>query len=394
MTGNFHEIHAIVDRLLLEQGEYSPLELLLAEARLSYTDYEGWRCGLISTLDEVLAGSPERIRSMLEVAARYASSLGLQSDRREYIAWKDRTVLRLSADAAFEGLCCRHYRRAGNEMQLDLFMDNSANVLVNGIIDALCSRRGADAQALLEQLQPLNHPRFAVLEALCKAAQKLNDPVRDYLAESEYLEAYVAPLATAELGIAARDFLSPLWHRLADALRGAAFSAESPLLHASYPLAAAYDWAGVKASILQVPEWQEFSVLQSRLAEAEYYLGEREQALLLWCRMCWDFPLSAEQSLLKAPDKNLRAAWERYRTLEIEPELDIRYFPAWLLLERKPTKNIKPGNLPDDRPGRAYGALQELLAEGRGLTENTMALRLKLKQAHAGLFGIYMHSMR
>lgn len=39
------ETQQAVDNLLREQGAYSPLELLLAEGRLIYGDYEAWRKG-------------------------------------------------------------------------------------------------------------------------------------------------------------------------------------------------------------------------------------------------------------------------------------------------------------------------------------------------------------
>ncbi len=40
-------IQQAVDRLLLEQGVYTPLELLLAEGRLLFADYEAWRAGRV-----------------------------------------------------------------------------------------------------------------------------------------------------------------------------------------------------------------------------------------------------------------------------------------------------------------------------------------------------------
>ena len=73
MTEKFNEIHGVVDRLLQETGEYSPVELLLSEGRLSYADYEAWRCGTAATLAELLAGNPVRIIALLTEAGRYVS---------------------------------------------------------------------------------------------------------------------------------------------------------------------------------------------------------------------------------------------------------------------------------------------------------------------------------
>lgn len=401
MTAGYQEIHGAVDRLLLEQGVYSPVELLLAEGRLSFADYEAWRCGRIATLEEVLSGNTTRIRSLLQQAGQYAEKLGLRAERREFLAWGNLSgqALRLSGDAALEELCRVHYQRGGNEAQLDLFMDNSGNVLANGIAAALAARRMEEAARLVDKLLETDpsHPRLGGLDALCHAAQKLSAPVADYLAESRELEDRLAPLAAAELGGAARDFLAPFWRRLADALHGQTFAASQPALHASYPLARALDWGGVKRAVLADPAWESHPLLRLRLAEAAFHLGERPTALANWCRLCWDFPAEAQQALASAtlPDKELRPDWKRYCDLDMEPEPDTPFFPAWLLLERTETRNaLAAEEAPQTHaPGRAYAALHDLLAGGGALSERTMALRQKLKLAHPGLFAIYMRTV-
>lgn len=401
MTEEFQEIHGAVDRLLLEQGVYAPVELLLAEGRLTFSDYEAWRCGQIATLEEALAGNPARIRTLLQQAGQYAGKLGLRAERREFLSWGSLSGrgLRVSCDAALEDLCRVHYQRGANETQLDLFMDNSGNVLANGIVAALTSRRAQDAARLVGKLLETDpsHPRLGGLDALCHAAQKLSAPVTDYLAESHYLEGYLAPLAAGELGAGARDFLVPFWRRLAAALRGQTFVAAMPLLHASYPLARALDWAGVKQAVLADAAWQTYPLLRLRLAEAAFHLGERSTALATWCRLCWDFPTEAEQALASGalPDKELQPDWERYCDLEVEPELDAPFFPAWLLLKRTEIRNALAA---EEAPqihaaGRAYVALHDLLASGSALSERTMGLRQKLQQAHPGLFAIYMRTI-
>lgn len=401
MVADFREIRCAVDRLLLEQGVYSPVELLLAEGRLSFPDYEAWRCGQIATLEEALAGNPVRIRSLLKQAGEYAAMLGLRSELNEFLSWGSASgrALRLSGDAAFEALCCVHYRRGGNEIQLDLFMDNSGNVLANGVVVALASRRAEEAVRLVDRLLETDpsHPRLGRLEALCSATQRLSAPVADYFAESEYLEGCLEPLAAGELGVGARDFLAPFWRRMADALRGSPFVADMPLQHASYPLGRAHDWAGVKEAVLEDAAWQAHPVLRLRLADAAFRLGDRPAALAAWCRMCWDFPAEAGQALASGalPDKDLQPDWERYRDLDMEPEPDTPFFPAWLLLERIETRSALAAEevLQAHAAGRAYAAMHDLLAGGGALSERTMELRQKLKQAHPGLFAIYMRTV-
>lgn len=397
MVEDLQKIRNALDRLLLEQGVYSPVELLLAEGRLSFPDYEAWRCGQIATLEEVLAGNPAHIRALLKQAGQYAEILGLRAERRDFLSWGNNAgrMLQVSADAEFEDLCRVHYRRGGNEIQLDLFMDNSSNVLANGIAAALSARRAEEAARLVEQLLETapSHPRLTGLNALCNAAQSLSAPPADYGAELECLEDRLAPLAARELGAGARDFLAPFWRRLADTLRGLPYAASTPTRHASYPLGRAFDWNGVKEAVLEDGAWQSYPVMRLRLAEAAFHLGDRRTALADWCRLCWDFPDEAEQAFAGGalPDKELRPDWERYGELDMEPELDITYFPAWLLLERTETRNaLAAEEAPQTAAGLAYAALHDLLGDGNALTERTMEFRRKLKHAHPGLFTIYM----
>ncbi len=77
------QIQHRVDQLLLEQGEYLPLEFLLAEGRLLYSDYENWRGGELEVLDEKLFGDATQIQKDLSQAAGYAQALGLESTHLE-----------------------------------------------------------------------------------------------------------------------------------------------------------------------------------------------------------------------------------------------------------------------------------------------------------------------
>lgn len=92
------QIQHRVDQLLLEQGEYIPLEFLLAEGRLYYSDYEQWRSGKLKLLEEGLAGDTEQIRKDLTRAVVYARALGLQSTPLDYRPWGESTPLRFSSD--------------------------------------------------------------------------------------------------------------------------------------------------------------------------------------------------------------------------------------------------------------------------------------------------------
>lgn len=64
-----------LDRLLLEQGCYTPLELLLAEGRLLYSDYETWRQGNAAT------------SKVACLAIRYRSAPYANRERRMHGSW-------------------------------------------------------------------------------------------------------------------------------------------------------------------------------------------------------------------------------------------------------------------------------------------------------------------
>ena len=58
------QVQASVQQLVMEHGEYAPLELLLATNRLGYEDYRAWREDRLQTLDAVLAdGKRDRLWS-------------------------------------------------------------------------------------------------------------------------------------------------------------------------------------------------------------------------------------------------------------------------------------------------------------------------------------------
>src|SRR6478752_4534244 len=81
------ELQAQVDAQLMEQGAFSPLEMLFNSGRLIYGDYEAWRRREIDSLDDVLMGDPRKIADELERAAAYARRIGLVEQLQELTAW-------------------------------------------------------------------------------------------------------------------------------------------------------------------------------------------------------------------------------------------------------------------------------------------------------------------
>jgi len=146
------EIEARVDELLLEQGKYVPMELLLQEARLDYADYEAWRNGDIDCLDEVLFGGPQQVRALLRTAADYLKQRGWQPLDLNYTPWgaggagHASIALRFSKTAELNALFHTSYRRPEDLPQMDLFTDSPANTLCNGIIQSVLDKDIATAR--------------------------------------------------------------------------------------------------------------------------------------------------------------------------------------------------------------------------------------------------------
>ena len=83
------QVQAAVQQLVMEYGEYAPLELLLATNRLGYEDYRAWRDGRLQTLDAVLANAKREIRAWLEGAQSWADVLGLAAEPEVHHGWEN-----------------------------------------------------------------------------------------------------------------------------------------------------------------------------------------------------------------------------------------------------------------------------------------------------------------
>jgi len=228
-------VRQAIDQLLLEQGVYKPLELLLAESRLLYADYEAWRMGKGGFLDECLFGDPGQSRAFFEQGAAYAEELGLEAESFSYPRWGDGEGKKLSfsTDSVFDRLFHTPYRKPADAPQLDLFMDATGVTLVNGVTATLKERNYAEARRLLERLFDADpgNSQIGDLELLVSATESLHLTVEDASAELGYLEQELAPLAGDKLGSGSRDFLAPFWQRLLKALQVYLFERGQPRLH-------------------------------------------------------------------------------------------------------------------------------------------------------------------
>lgn len=381
-----------VDSQLMEQGAFTPLELLLTSGRLVYTDYERWRMGELEFLDEALLGSPKRIRTQVDNAITYAKKIGLVEERQEFSAWNtegESASLKLSANDTLHQLLSLRFISQQNVPQLDMFFDNPVVVLVNGIAEALIRRSLTDAERFLDQLyqQAPNHSDLAAFDQLVEALRKSVQPVTDPLTELSTLQQLV-PNAKRLLSAQCRDFLVPLWRRLAEALDGVGYSGKTPDLHNSYVLAQAQDWEGVSHSILNEAGWWERETLCLRLAECGYLRQERRETLMAWCYLCWINPEEAMAVLDSGEwiDLSTVNLWHQFLELEDELELEeplsTEEFPAWLLLTEPGLSRILSEELPksDTRSEQLFSVVHQLVsARLSGNNERELELRKELQ---------------
>ncbi len=394
-------IHDCIDQLLLEQGSYSPLGLLLAEGRLDYSDYEAWRSGNILHLEEVLFGDPEQIDQMLTQAEAYVSALKLEPESLNYSPWgsDSNRRLRFSRDPAREQLFHTQYRKAKDQPQLDLFMDATASSLANRTAQALINRDNPEAQRLLQRLFDADpgHPRLGTLERLTAAEQHLHSPITHPAEALAYIQDELTPLAEDELGSASHNLLVPHWRHLTAALQGTAFDPEQPGLHASHTAGRGFDWQQVITAIQAEPDWQRHLDLLWRYAQANEQLHDKSATLQGYFQLCWRFPDAASAIGTQATPP-MQLAWNNF--LALEPELPHELFPAWYLMcqpglvHQLPQPDIEQQTTGIQAYRVIYGLHQKTRPGTAAPSADSIPLRGKLKQLSPDLFTHYMQTQR
>ena len=390
------EIHAAVQQLVMEHGEYSPLELLLATNRLGYEGYRAWREGHLANLDPVLVDGPRETRTWLEAARSWAETLGLGGERVLHHGWEKNVgaILTASADPQLEAALSIRFRRIDGHDQLDLFVDSAQTAAVNALLDALASRDAGTADRALERLVAIDRDhgqRFhavALIEALEAAAPEGPEQGLERLRR---MEREWVPAAEALLGNRRRDFLAPLWRDIGRALEPVRFDPRHPDHHASRAWLEGLDWERLRRSVLAVPEWEREPVLLARLAEAEWRLRDRTKAVESWFALCRLAPEEFERSIEAPgfPDWALRSAWREALDRDLEPEMTPAWFPAWMLIEEPGLASVLGPRRADDDPSRAFDVVMELLAHP-GLDERGIELRRALQSIHPGFLERYL----
>ena len=385
------QVQAAVQQLVMEYGEYAPLELLLATNRLAYEDYRAWREGRLETLDAVLADGTAQTRMWLEGARSWADALGLACEPAVHHGWENNagTVLAASADSALNALLNTRFRHSREHAQLDLFLDSAQTAAVNALLDALAARDAGNARRALERLVRIDRDhgqRFHAARLISALQAPAPEGPQRGVEQLERMEREWVPAASALLGARRRDFLAPLWRDIARALDPVPFDPGNPERHASRAYREGLDWERARRSVLAVPGHEEAPVLLARLAEAHWRMRDRAKAIETWFALC-RFAPEEFASLVEAPDFPdwaLRSAWRVALESDSAPKMTPAWFPAWMLLEEPGLAGVLAPRDTGDDPSRAFDAVMALLAhpdpDGRGIE-----LRRALQAIHPGL---------
>ncbi len=279
--------------------------------------------------------------------------------------------------------------------QLDLFHDNPKTVARNELREALSARDSRRSRIALERLSVLDplhglatdvRTLIAVMEAPTPEGQEQGFE-RIHSLEQKWL-----PAAEALLGAdGSRDFLAPVWRCIGQAIESAPFDPPFPKRHASWAYRQGRDWTNVQCSVLTVQGYETIPVLLARLAEAEWQLGNRTQAIDHWITLCWRSAPAFEQLVGEPdfPDEGVAAAWHRARDADLEPELSSAWFPAWMLLEDPVLARQCAAREGQDRPSRAFQVVRKLLTTGPEDPSN-LSLRRALRALHPGLLASFL----
>ena len=383
----------VVDEIVTDLGYYNPVELLLREGRLRYSDYESWRYGQLDSIADHLMGSSKRINTLLSSARDYLLALDFGAENCEFYGWQGAKSSQLlvfcAAGSEVEpALLNTQYRRRQEVPQLDLFFDNQGVQLANELILALAGRNAELAENKLGELERVdpNNPLCGQSVKLLNALQQLEQTARlvDPLQHLHELQNHLVPLTKDLLKGKARDFLAPFWRRLALSLDTDSYTGQHPDAHPAYCYTQILAWTDVIHSIRKTAHWRQHPGLYGLLSQAFYQTQRRIESIQLLCDFCWRFPAQKPAFIM---DAHSSRQWSVFLDLGLDEAWGQQHFPAWLLLhEAGLAAHIK---IVDEYTNTVFSLLQQLLLEEQAGRQN-IPLRKQLKAAHAGVFENFM----
>jgi hypothetical protein len=388
---------ADIDSYLSQHGRFCLIDWLLVQNILHYADYEAWRYGRCRFLVEAINLDNLALQNLIEATENYTQDLELVSEQPTYYQWNvdQRTLLTASANNQQNQQLVQHWLRPQDLPQLDLFMDNSAQMAENALLEALSERQFTTAQSLLHNLVELNSKsnRLGGYQDLINYGLYMleNPKVATQTLSSEWqgLQQEVLPLAQEILGQNARDYLSFAWRRLGESMAGLAFDANNPELHSSAALLAIPDYPAMIHCLLTDPALHLQPVLLERLAIGYHATRHNEHSMIIWCLLMELAPAFTEQAIARYSSHQIHILWMDF--WEQNEDWDRTLFPAYVLIRRPAIIHLlekfpalkQPSNL----------AMVTLLRK-RLNNEDEISARQALQEINPLLLSAYLDALR
>jgi hypothetical protein len=328
---------AAVDSYLSRQGRFCLIDWLLADNFLHYADYEAWRYGEVNNLDDVLQFDRDTLQVLIGNTDKHCRDLGLAPEPQDFFRWDSdhRLVLKASEDDGQNFALTQCWFRPRDRPQLDLFLDNSAQIAENALLEALAARRFDSADSRLQNLSQLNPEctRLGGYQDLINYGRHMlaNPEIIEQAVDAELqgLQQEVLPLVQEVMGPAARDYLAFAWRRLSIAMQGIPFNPQQPWRHTSSALLEIPDYAAVIECLNADPGLYRQAILLERMALSYSALHQHENGLILWCHLLELDADYAEQALDRHQSHRVHALWQDF--WDFEDDWSTALFPAYIL---------------------------------------------------------------
>ena len=277
-------------------------------------------------------------------------------------------------------------------VQFDLFLDSADVVAENELREALRMRDASEAQQKLTELRTRNpnhhalEPASAMINAL-RAAPPHDSATA--LICLERLEQEWTPAAQILFDVEGQEILAPLWRAAGLALESIRFDPEHPDHHASRAYLECGDCRAALRVIQAEPDCENQPVLLERMAQALWQTDRTAQAIEQWFVLCWLAPEYFEGMIRNGhiPASFLLEHCNQAMNVDMEPELSVEWFPAWVMLHEPGLARSVQRRGADTGPERAFDLIRELLLSN----DEQLALRRELRDIHPGLFHYYLH---
>ena len=384
-----------IDNALSQQGHFCLLDWLIAENYLPYHSYEQWRYGDIRFLDKHIKLDKTQLLALAGKTEELCQSLKLQALPEEYFAWSERaSPLAASQNKTFNQALTQQWKRPQDLPQMDLFMDNTATIAENALLNALAMRHYQQAQSELEKLTKLNasHEKLGGYQDLINygyhmevtniATEHLND-------EIQALQNEVLPLANTLLKHQARDYLAFAWRRLDHNLHTVTFNPQQALVHRSYVLMQIPDWENAAKILSEEPARFAQPTLLLRSAQCYEALHQQHNALLCWCLLIELDSAKSETLIESRVSQLIWRLWQNYWEWEGSEHLDIDYFPAYII-KQHPGLIHHLNEIPDLKSPASQAVIAAIKARQSG--EDQIPLRKHLQDIHPQLLAMYLEA--